>query len=360
MATNPMQKKSRNSFLMGMLLMLLISAVIGVAVFMLTMSAPKEEEVDPLVSVYVLSQNVSSGQTVTTDMFELKMVPKSTVPSNATSDVSVFDNYALQDKEGNQIYSGYDENEEIAMFIKLDDEEYQVFEEDTTFNYYIEKDGEKQYLDLDSVPLVAKIDMNKNTVLTTEVLSKSDNLVQDDVRKEQYNMIELPIDLETGDYVDIRLMLPNGQNYIVVSKKEVEIPVIEDIDSYDTLTMNLTEDEILHLSCAIVENYMIEGSKLYAVEYTEAGMQSAAIETYPANADVVTLLLNNPNIIDSVEEAIDARYAATSGNTLRRDDIDPFVNADYDQSLDNLIDQMEESVERSIEARQEYLEGLAY
>ncbi len=33
----------------------------------------------------------------------------------------------------------------------------------------------------------------------------------------------MPMDLVTGDYIDIRLMLPNGQDFIVVSKKEVTI-----------------------------------------------------------------------------------------------------------------------------------------
>ena len=36
-------------------------------------------------------------------------------------------------------------------------------------------------------------------------------------------------------------------------KKKVEIPTIGTADSEDTIWMNLSEDEILHMSCAIID-----------------------------------------------------------------------------------------------------------
>ena len=45
------------------------------------------------------------------------------VPSNATSDISVIENYALQDKEGNEIYTKYDKNNEAKLYIKKDNNE---------------------------------------------------------------------------------------------------------------------------------------------------------------------------------------------------------------------------------------------
>ena len=83
--------------------------------------------------------------------------------------------------------------------------------------------------------------------MTTELLSKSDNPVQNDVRKQEYNMLVLPMDLVTGDYIDIRLMLPSGQDYIVIAKKEVTIPNIGGVDSQSTIWVNLSEGEILHM-----------------------------------------------------------------------------------------------------------------
>lgn len=44
------------------------------------------------------------------------------------------------------------------------------------------------------------------------------------------------------------------------------------------------------MSSAIVESYMVKGSKLYATRYVEAGTQEAATPTYLPNADVTLLM----------------------------------------------------------------------
>ena len=88
MATNPMQRKARNSFLLGMVVMLLITGVIIGFLFMQLMNKNKkeQEELKASVNAYVLNQDVSSGQVITTDMLTLQVVNKTLVPSNATSD----------------------------------------------------------------------------------------------------------------------------------------------------------------------------------------------------------------------------------------------------------------------------------
>ena len=105
MATNPMQRKARNSFILGMLVMLVICGVIIAFLFIQITNLNKKEQENKQASVkvYVLSQDVGSGQVITTDMFTMQTVNKNLVPSNATSDLSVIENYALQDKEGNEI-----------------------------------------------------------------------------------------------------------------------------------------------------------------------------------------------------------------------------------------------------------------
>ena len=108
--------------------------------------------------------------------------------------------------------------------------------------------------------------MNQNTVLTLDMLSVG-SIVTADVRKQEYNAIVLPVDLTTGDYVDIRVQLPTGQDFIVLSKKLVEIPIISGMESEETIWLNLSEDEILSMACAIVEAYRINGTKIYATKY---------------------------------------------------------------------------------------------
>ena len=360
MATNPIQRKARNSFLLGMLVMLLISGVIIALLFMqLSNKIKKEqEELKASVKAYVLNQDVSSGQVITTDMLTLQTVNRKLVPSNATSDISLIENYALEDKEGNEIYTKYDKENNAKLYIKKDSREYEVQKEEETDNYYIVKNSNKEYLELNSVPLIAKVTMKKNTLLTTELLSKSDNVVKDDVRKQEYNMIVLPMDLATGDYIDIRVMFPNGQDFIVVSKKEVEIPIIGDMDSDDTIWINLSEDEILHMSCAIVDSAQVNGAKIYATKYTEAGMQNAATPTYPVNESTSKLLQSDPNIVQKAMDEILTRYNNGNSAELRNNYINSAINSQGTQAQSNLETNMEESITNSKKSRKEYLDSL--
>ena len=361
MATNPMQRKARNSFLLGMLVMLLIAGVIIALLIMQLMNKMKkeQEELKASVSAYVLNQDVSSGQVITNEMLSKQTVNRNLVPSNATSDLSIIENYALKDKEGNDIYTKYDNNNKATLYIKKDNREYEVQKEEETDNYYITKNNNKEYLALNSVPLVAKVTMKKNTLVTTELLSKSDNIVQDDVRKQEYNMLVLPMDLQTGDYIDVRIMLPSGQDYIVVAKKEVEIPDIGGVDSEDTIWINLSEDEILHMSCAIIDAYQIKGAKIYATKYTEAGMQEAATPTYPINGSTSALLQSDPNILEKAMNALKARYSNTNATNLREDYINNVISGQGDQAQTNLETNMQESITNSKNSRKEYLDSLS-
>ena len=298
------------------------------------------------------------GQVITQDMLTIQTVNRNLVPNNATSNIEVIQNYALQTKDGNDIQTVQGENGELKLSINIDNRDYEVLKEDETENYYIMRNNEKQYLELNSVPLVAKVDMNKNTVITTELISKSDDVVQDDVRKQEYNMLVLPMDLTTGDYIDVRIQFPSGQDYIVVSKKEVEMPTINGIDSEDTLWINLSEDEILHMSCAIVEAFRINGTKLYVTKYTEPGMQEAATPTYPVNASVRNQINNDPNIVERAMNEIRARY--DQGLTdLRNNDINSLIEAAGEQSDGTLQSNMQQSITNSKNSRKEYLDSLA-
>lgn len=360
MATNPMKRKARNSFLLGMLVMLLIAGVVIAFLFIQLMNKTKkeQEELKASVNAYVLNQDVSSGQVITTDMLTKQTVNKNLVPSNATSDISLIQNYALQDKEGNDIYTKM-KNNEPKLYITKNGTEYEVQKEEETDNYYISRNNNKEYLELNNVPLVAKVTMKKNTLITTELLSKSDNIVQNDVRKQEYNMVVLPMDLVTGDYIDIRIMLPSGQDYIVVSKKEVEIPNINGADSEDTIWVNLSEEEILHMSCAIIDAYQIRGAKIYATKYTEAGMQEAATPTYPASESALAVLQNDPNILEKAMNEIRTRYSNTNATNLRNNYINSVINSQGDQSQSNIETNMQESITNSRNSRKEYLDSLA-
>ena len=335
MASNPMQRKARNSFLLGMLVMLLIAGVIIAFLFiqLMNMNRQQREAQASMVNVLVLKSDVKSGQVITNDMLTQLPVSSTLVPANATSDVNVINNYALQDVSGNPVSTNYNEETgEATLSIRIDDRDYELHQDETTGNYFINRNNQEEYIELNSVPIVAKVDMRANTVITTDLLSKADSMVQDDLRQQEYNMVILPTDLTSGDYIDIRLMLPSGQDYIVVSKKEVSLPSVDGIESSDTIWINLTEDETLHMSCAIYDAFRINGAKLYATKYTEAGMQAAATPTYPVNESVSALLESDPNLLEKAKNEIRQRYSGGNAANLRNNYINPTISGQGDQA----------------------------
>lgn len=407
MASNPIQKKVRNSILLGSVITLLITGAI-IAFLLIQLINIKEEQKKTeasYVSVYTLNQDVKSGQIITEDMYQLGLVSIQNVPSNATNTIETFINYSLTDNEGNRVYTDeqgtflikaseylevfqdaktekyytYGSNGEIqnleaantrniqkddyGMYIvKETSDKARLYKESLTDKYYILRVKynnsttpvrEKEYIEILGTPLIAKIDMNRKTVLTLDMISLG-SLVTDDVRKQEYNSIVLPMDLVTGDYVDIRLQLPSGQDFIVVSKKNIEVPIVNGMDSVDTIWMQLSEDEILAMSCAIVEAYRINGSKLYATKYTDPGMQQAATPTYPINAETVSLIQANPNVTETAMSNLRARYNAS----LRNDHINKELGKEGN-SESNVTDKMNQSITKTQEEREQYLESLS-
>lgn len=296
MATNPMQRKARNSFLLGMLLMLIITgAVIAFLILQLINIKEKEkEEAASYVTVYTLNKDVESGEEI-----------------DANTDLTITE----------------------------------VIKDNAPTDYLTPSDL--------GTTNIAKISMTKGTVVSKEMIYIDETVTGNDVRKQEFNMFILPTDLQTGDFIDVRLLMPGGTDYIVVSKKKVEIPVISGVDATGTISIELSEDEINMLSNAIVDAFKVNGAKLYVNKYTEPGLQEASVPTYAVSQEVMQLINENPNIVEEARTALWNRYNATQ----RNDVINPAVT--NEDAQDNLEENMEESITNSLTTRQEYLEGLS-
>ncbi|USK57790.1 hypothetical protein LIS82_27855 (plasmid) [Cytobacillus solani] len=135
----------------------------------------------------------------------------------------------------------------------------------------------------------ARIDMKAKTVLVDGLLYKEE-MIEKDVREAEYSFIELPSKLKNEQFIDVRIQFPNGDDYILLSKKKVK--------EVDGLTMwtNLDEGEILSMSSAIVDAY-IEGAKIYALPYVDGHVQIGSEITYPVKQNVMDLIKESPNIV---------------------------------------------------------------
>lgn len=292
MAVNPMQRKARNSMLIGVIIGLLVGCI-GIAFFFLQATEYKkqiEEAEAKTVVAYVLNKDIKSGMSVTMDDLEMVSASKDVIPTDA------------------------------------------ILEEAIT------------------PKTIAKIDLKQGLVLSKSMIHEADAKVTADLREQQYNMIVLPQYLEVDNYIDIRLMLPNGQDYIVVSKKRVK-EITE-----DTIWIDLYEQETLVMSNAIVEAYKMKGSKLYASIYVEPGNQANATPTYVPSAQVINLMNSDSNIVNEAKQELAARYSALMP---RRDsDINAQLNAVGDDAQSNLESGIEEEITKSKESRKEYLDSL--
>lgn len=301
MAVNPMQRRARNSFLIGFLVALIIMAL--VVVFLLTRIKALNEEKEALINerseAIVCTTDLDSGAVVT---FDGNFTQKTVITDVPTSEMVSLDDFIDETEDGS-------EEKEITM----------------------------------------KISVPSGTIVTKDMIQDSTDLLSDTQRIQEYNMILLPSHLKNGDYVDIRLSLPNGQDYIVLAKKRVL-----GTDA-TTVWLKLDEMEINLLNSAIVESYTIIGAKLYAIEYVEPGLQEPTIQTYTVSQDVFNLINSNPNILEEAKReymnGYDSVGRVTYFETL-------FENLSYDDRKNQVNTGNSNEKEAIKAARQSYVDGL--
>ncbi len=311
MATmNPLERKARNSFIKG----LAIAGVIGIigivilVIQLINIKGAEKQRLDTQKNVSVLAQPVRSGDIITIDMIKTIKADATIVPSDILTS-TMFDQIAY-DEAGNER------------------------------------------------KVIAKIDISANTIITANMLDAEENINTSDVRKQEYNMISLPADLETGETVDVRLRMPDGTDYIVVSKKLVTVLDAGGIASLNTISLDLSEGETLMMSNAIVESYQIEGSKLYINKYVEPGLQTGAITTYIPNADVQNLIANNPNIVTTAKQELINRINS-QGNLNRGNINDTLSGISQDDRNSGIETQTTTEKSTQRDERQKYLDGIS-
>lgn len=259
MVLGPMKKRMITSFFIGFFIMLLVGIIAVVIVYRqydLVLQEKNSLERD-LTTVCVVANGVTikAGEEITSDKITEKRINTNAIPENSFSSKS--------------------------------------------FLY-------------DDVTRYAKIDIGENTILLSNMYYESE-VITDDLRIQEFNMILLPSQLENGDYVDIRFLLPTGNDYVVCSKKRV-------VDSTEgTIWLYLGELDMQYISSATIESYVTEGSILYAIEYAEPTMQQAAKVTYPILPAVKNFITENPNLVEQVKIELSNRI---SNYTKDRENLD--------------------------------------
>lgn len=288
MGANPMQKMKRNSILTGLIIGLVIGLILCAVVYVfLTKFMPNANlSQEDRIEVKVLNKSVKSGSIISEADLVSKIMNKADVPADA-----------------------------ISISSKA----------------------------------IAKIDLSAGSILTMGMLNTQlETPITDDLREQEYNMITLPSELAVGDFIDIRLQLPSGGDYIVIPKKQVLKC------NASTIWLNMYEEEIELMSSAIIEYYIMTGSKLYATTYTEPGSQTAAVGTYVPNQAVSSLIGSNPNIKNYINSE---RYSEKL-KEIRNNNINSVINQYDDSAMGNIEQNIKDEIETLKEAREAYFGEL--
>lgn len=141
-----------------------------------------------------------------------------------------------------------------------------------------------------------KVSLTKGAALSTDVVYEGAP-VADDERRVELRELDLPQTLREDEFVDVRIVFPDGEDYLVVGHKRVYRIIRDDAGEVLALQLRLLEEELLRYQAACVDTKTYEDTRLYAVQYT-GEFQPAAQAYYPVNRAVFTLLQWDPNIVE--------------------------------------------------------------
>lgn len=196
-----------------------------------------------------------------------------------------------------------------------------------------------------------KVNIVPGTPITSDLLMAE--LYDDTLRDVDISVNSWVVGMRVGDYVDLNITFPYGEDYIVLPRKRVQY--IGD----KTIKMYLTEEEWHTYQSALVDYYLhaSEGARLYLKKYVEPGVQPTATAYYAASDAVRTIMKADPNVVsraavaaqDSMRPAIDGilNQFITEQTTIqsqagliagRRSQFNGDVQSDYRNNEQNRAD----------------------
>ena len=168
-----------------------------------------------------------------------------------------------------------------------------------------------------------KIAVNPGTPIMHNMIM--DEELIDSMRDRDIVLDRLTVGLQEGDYIDIRMTMPYGDDYVVIPHKRIY--AIND----NTIKLYMTELEWNTYQGALIDYFLNKeyGCMLYGDRYIEPGLQQSAINYYAVPTNIAALLQKNPNIVDKEEAASlnEWRNSIEELLVLFRDD-DDTVDAD--------------------------------
>jgi len=135
----------------------------------------------------------------------------------------------------------------------------------------------------------ALTDIAKGTFLNKCLVNQSGSV--DGLREMCYRAIDLTENIRSYDVVDIRIRYPNGEDYVILSGKQILL----DEFGADRCYIRVSEEELLLMSAAMVEVEQIDGTRIYTSRYPEPAIQKKSFVTYRPSEEIKRLIELSPN-----------------------------------------------------------------
>lgn len=237
----------------------------------------------------------------------------------------------------------------------------------------------KEINEEDLIPVEVPVNLSTNMVLdVNELLGKHyrmditggttlnidsiyDEELTDDLRLYDVVLDSIPIGLEEGAYIDVRIALPKGEDYIGVAHRKV-------YGIYgNTVKLGVNEHDIHSYNSMLIDSVLYSGTQIYASEYIEGGIQAGADNFYPISTSVVGVAQRDPNLLTAIKSDIVERRqlmeTGLEGSNIELEDPDS-LNGQLDRGREMLRSRLTEANreyevqrERQLEAERQATQG---
>lgn len=239
---------------------------------------------------------------------------------------SFFEYSKIQDlKAANTMYQTELANNQQTVYVATDLINAGDIVTDTGENANVEK--QTVYTGLESYNYITETEMNTRAKVDiaagVPVMYNmvTDVVVDNDTRDYEISVANLTTDQKENDVVDIRVIFPNGEDYVILSKKQITNLNLENC----VFTSQLNEEEILRFASAIVDAYMTTGARIYTTRYVEENIQETSTPNYPVRETTIALINSDPNVVTKATETLnlEARLSLEQRlGTLTEDELD--------------------------------------
>lgn len=195
-------------------------------------------------------------------------------------------------------------------------------------------DAQTQLMSADDIGKKATVNISAGEIIKSSMVTEP---LDKDWQEAEYNCIWLSTNLNRYDSVDIRILFPNGTDYIVVSKKELRKVKL----SKNNVFLWLTEDEILNLDSAIVDANL-HGGRIYTTRYVKPEIEEANKVTYQPTAQIIDLMNSDENVLIEAKQNLSktARAAMESKIKEFKEDVVQQEEDDSESGYDFTLDTM--------------------